>query len=334
MFDLKRFNLARLISRSGTVGLMVAFGAVVYAVALVVVFPYERVGEFAEATASTLGYDVEIGETGPTFGVGVKLDEIRVRTRPRAGSKPVSFLIETARVTTSPLKNLTGGLAYDFEAEVFGGQLAVSVEADSKQGEGKVNVQGLDLAQLPGIKESFGIPLAGKVSADVALVLPKLKAAEADGTVQIQCAGCSAGDGKAKLRVDSNPLLAEGLTIPRLRLGDLEGRIVFEKGTGRIEGMHAKSPDAEIDVEGTVRLADPADLSQLDLYVTFKLSDKLVKSDDKFQLLLQLAEMQGKRPDGFYGFRIQGSPRHLRDPQWSKTSPFPPRSRTPKPNAG
>ncbi|MDX2021518.1 MAG: type II secretion system protein GspN [Deltaproteobacteria bacterium] len=335
MFDIKKFRLGRLLLRTGGLGITVMFGIIVYGISMLFVFPFDRVGEFVEATMSNMGYDVEVGATKPLFGIGVKLEDVRVATRPTDGTKPSRFVIDKARITTSPLKNLMGGLAYDIKAEAFGGEVAVVVEADKEAGSGKALIKDISLAELPGIRESIGLPIAGTIHSEIELMLPKLRAAAADGRFEITCNDCSLGDGKAKLRVPSNPLLAEGMTMPKLRVGDLEGTIVFEKGTGLIEGMHSKSPDIELDVEGSVRLSDPVDLSQLDLYVKFKLSEKLVKSNDKFQLLLQFAEMQGKRADGFYGFRLQGSPRRLRDPQWSKTSPFPPKGqrRAPKPKA-
>lgn len=333
MLDLTKFRVGRWLARSGTVGIMVLFGGFIYSVSLLFVFPFERVGEFIEATMSNMGYDVEVGATRSVFGIGVKLQDVRVATRPTDGSKPSHFVIDNARITTSPLKNLMGGLAYNIKAEVFGGDIAIDIEADEKQGEGTVAVNEVNLADLPGVKESIGLPLAGTVSSEVQLLLPKLRAAQADGRLEITCSECSVGDGKAKLRVASNPMLSEGLTMPKLRLGDLKGTIVFEKGNGQIESLRSKSPDIELDIDGTIRLADPVDLSQLDLYVKFKLSDKLVKSSDKFELLLQFAETQGKRSDGFFGFRLQGSPRRLRDPQWMKTSPFPPKGQRRMPKA-
>jgi hypothetical protein len=41
-------------------------------------------------------------------------------------------------------------------------------------------------------------------------------------------------------------------------------------------------------------------------------------------LMLQFADNLGKRSDGFYGFRISGSPGRFGPVQWMKTSPFPP----------
>ena len=74
------------------------------------------------------------------------------------------------------------------------------------------------------------------------------------------------------LKVAGNPLLAEGLLLPKIRIGDFTGRIVFEKGIGRFQSVQAKSPDGEIALEGEIRLADPTQFSSVDVYVRFKLS--------------------------------------------------------------
>jgi type II secretion system protein N len=300
-----------------------AAGLGIYLVALAWVFPYARVGEFAEAVLSNAGYDAEIGDVGPTFGMGVTLREIKISERPIDGGKPWRMLVDRATVTTSPWVNLTGGMAYDVVADLFGGRVDLSIAANPEEGRGSLDIEDVALADLPWVKSALDIPVKGQVNLDAEVTLPKLKAGRAEGTVTIEALGLSLGDGKAKLKVPDNPMLAEGLTVPRLRLGDLTGQIVFEKGTGTLKAMHAKSPDGEVHIEGEIRLADPVESSRLDLYVRFRLSDQMVKGSDKIQLLLQFAEMQGKRPDGFFGFRLSGSLRRLGAPLWMKTSPFP-----------
>jgi hypothetical protein len=87
--------------------------------------------------------------------------------------------------------------------------------------------------------------------------MPGRQAGAADGAIRWTCAACVVGDGKAKLKVAGNPMLAEGLSLPKLKLGDFTGRINFEKGVGKLQGVQAKSADGELYVEGEVRLADP-----------------------------------------------------------------------------
>jgi hypothetical protein len=47
--------------------------------------------------------------------------------------------------------------------------------------------------------------------------------------------------------------------------------------------------------------------------------------------MMQLAESMGKRPDGFYGFRLTGSFARMGPIQWMKASPFPAGSRAQAP---
>jgi hypothetical protein len=176
---------------------------------------------------------------------------------------------------------------------------------------------------MPGVKDAINLPLAGRLDLTLDLQKPNHRNGEASGSLSWLCAGCGVGDGKEKLKVASNPLLAEGMSFPRISLGDFAGKVAVTKGVGRLQGVHARSPDGEICVEGEVRLADPVGYSYLDLYVRFKLSEALLRRADKLQILLQLAETMGKRSDGFYGFRLTGSFARLNSVQWMQTSPFP-----------
>src|SRR4029077_4083681 len=82
--------------------------------------------------------------------------------------------------------------------------------------------------------------------------------------------------------------------------------VVIEKGTGKLKGVEAKSPDIEIALEGDVQLRDPAANSIINMYLRFKPSDAFLKSAATLQTLLQMAGAAGRRPDGSYGVRISG----------------------------
>ena len=179
------------------------------------------------------------------------------------------------------------------------------------------------MAQLPGVKQAINLTLGGLLDLDLDLAAPNHRNGEANGTLSWKWANMSVGDGKEKLKITGNPLLAEGISLPRVRLGDFAGKVVFQKGVGRLQGVGARSQDGEVRIEGEVRLADPLVFTNVDVYVMFKFSDAMLKSADKLQLMLQFAESMGKRSDGFYGFRVSGTPGRMGPVQWMKTSPFP-----------
>ncbi len=318
--DPKAFALSALHGARGVL-LPVGFGTLVYLVSLVFIFPYGQIGNLAETMASNAGYDLEIDDIGPTFGIGVLMSDIKLKTRPTDGTKPQQFLIESARVTTNPLTNLLGGISYHVVADAFGGEVDVDVEANAELGQGSVDIEDVALAKLPGVAAAIGLPIKGNLSLLGDLELPELKIRSASGEIEIGCNGCELGDNKAKLKVQGHPFLAAGVVIPNIRLGDLKGKIVFEDGVGRIDDLKSKGPDGELIVEGEVRLSSPAGMSRIDLYVRFKVSDALLKRADAIQLMLQVAEAEGKRPDGFYGLRLRGSLDRLGAPQWLKEAP-------------
>jgi type II secretion system protein N len=302
------------------VGWRVGFGLLVFIVAFYVWFPYQRIKEVVTATASQRDLDVDIGSAGPILGVGIAFHDILVQNRPTDGTKPIRLRIDSARVTVSPLARLMGDEAYSFSADTLGGDIDVDWEGSKTKSRLAVKSRELAMADLPGVKESLNIPLAGKLGMKLDVDMPGNRLGAAGGSVSWTCGACAIGDGKSKLKIPG--ILQEGLSLPRLKLGDFTGRVVIDKGVGKLQGVQARSPDGEVYIEGEIRLADPLPASQVDLYVRFKLSDALLKTSDSLKLIFQLIENMGKRPDGFYGVRLTGSMARLNQPQWMKTSPF------------
>lgn len=297
-------------------------GLVVFVVSLVLAFPYERAKDRIIALLAAQNLDAEIRGAGPTLGIGLRLDEIVIRTRVIPPARPTRLIVDRARVLVSALGALLGRPGVRVEADLLGGHLSYARRVTRTDVLLVIAVANLDIAGLPGVKQAINLPLSGKLGFSSDLKLPMGHLSEGAGAIAWKCAECAIGDGKEKLKIAGNPLLAEGLTLPRVRLGDFEGRINVEKGTGKLLGVHAKSPDGEVIIEGEVSLRDPPGASVVRLYLQFKVSDVLVKSSDKLQLLLQLAEANGKRPDGFYGVMLTGHLDSLDPPLWSKTSPF------------
>lgn len=329
----------------GKIALGGGFGLLVFFVSFYLSFPYHRVKDQIVAMAAQQNLDVEIGEAGPALGIGLALGDIRIATRPLDGSKPLRFQIESATVTIAPLAHLRGEQAFSVAAEALGGEVDLDVGVAKTGGEFRARASGIGLGELPWVKQAINLPLAGTLNLNIDLATPNHRYAESNGAIGWKCSGCAIGDGKSKLQVKNNPLLAEGISLPKIRLGELTGRVNIEKGMGKLVGVQAKSPDGELFIEGEVRLVDPPAMSYLNAYVRFKLSDALLKSSDKLALMLQIMESMGKRPDGYYGFRLTGPLGNLSPPEWAKSSPFvtaaaaparppsPPRPTAPRPKA-
>src|SRR5213078_691810 len=96
------------------------------------------------------------------------------------------------------------------------------------------------------IKAALNLPLTGTLKLDLEVASSTGRYAESNGAISFTCASCVLGDGKSPLRVEGNPFLAGGLTLPRVRLGDFGGHVAIEKGTAKLQGVEAKSPDGDV----------------------------------------------------------------------------------------
>jgi type II secretion system protein N len=290
------------------VALYALFGIAAYVTALAICFPYGRVKDMAIAMAAQAGYDAEIDSAGAAFPFGVAFTDIRVRSRtPGANGKPMQFHLDSARAPFLPVI-LSGGNAVDVVVNGFGGRIALG--AESRKGgpmHYRVRVDDVNLAQVPGPRESWNLPLTGTLHLVASLDAKTDRFADSTGEIEFNCATCTVGDGKAAVKFGgSNPFLAAGLTLPRVRLGDFAGRIAIEKGVARAEGVAIKSGDAEVTLEGEVLLRDPFAHSAVNAYLRFKLGDAMLRSASAIASVLQVAGAPGLRPDGFYGLRFAG----------------------------
>ena len=117
-----------------------------------------------------------------------------------------------------------------------------------------------------------GVPLVGDIRYDVDLSAPERDLARASGTVSFRCDACIVGDGVAKLklpgadaRAPARAFASEGLTIPRIRLGNLRGEIAFATGKGNVKFTVDGEADLRLTATGTIILASALTESRLDI---------------------------------------------------------------------
>jgi type II secretion system protein N len=308
--------------RLGKVGSMVGFGLFIFAIVFYVSLPYGRFKDFLASQVSTFGYDMEAKHAGPSLGLGMTLKEVTLVSQASGTGKPTRIVIDKATLSMSLLSYVFGSKAYNVSAAVFGGDIDVKAKIGKNDTAVQTSASEINLAELPWVKNAINLPLAGKLDLKLDIGLPKQRPSEAKGALTWTCTACAVGDGKAKLTIASNPLLAEGLGLPKIRLGDFAGKVAIDKGVGRLQNVQLKSQDLEVSVEGEIHLAQPLASSHVDLYVRFKLSDSLLRSSEKLRTIMDFTAQMGKRPDGFLGFRATGTFQNMSSVQWLKASPF------------
>jgi len=253
--------------RLGKVGGFLGFGLAVFLIAFYVTLPYGRIKDYLASQVASVGYVMEAKHAGPSLSLGMKLKDVSLVSPSASGGKPTRILIDKATLGISLLSYLGGTKAFSLVADVFGGELGADVKIGKTDSSAKSTGSEIDLAEIPWVKNAINLPLSGKLDLKLDVALPKQRFSEAKGQLSWACSGCALGDGKAKLMIAGNPLLAEGLGLPKIRLGDFDGKVVIDKGVGHLHGVQFKSVDAEATVEGEIHLAQPIATSRVDLYV-------------------------------------------------------------------
>jgi type II secretion system protein N len=298
-------------------------------------FPWDKLKYRVEGFLSASGeMEVTIERLGPAPLFGVSAEQVVVTLPPKPSHespppaaprgdgepapepppppRPTRVALDRVKVHVGLLALLAGGVDVKFSVAGFGGELEGSYSADKKKGwSARATLSKLDLARLPFVSGTVGLPVAGAFSARVELSVPEDQWANAVGSVELECDGCSVGDGKAKLKVPGNPLLAMGVTLPQLRLGRLGGKIKIEKGQATLENVSSQSPDIEVALEGLFNLRTPFAYSNAQAYLRFRISPELKRRDAKFELL-ENGMVNAKRADGFFGMRVDGPLKGLR----------------------
>ena len=285
-----------------------------------------------------LGMDVAIGELDlHILPIGASVCDIILRPRSKPGvsegdgekaAKPKPMFIDDVTVHL-PMSMLLGAeLALNLDVQALGGTLgafgAVSAESGAVV---RADLSRLGLTRAPILAQYLPLPVVGVLSGLIDVKVPPRKPTviggreppkrpgnapppldygKATGLIEVKLAQGVIGDGKAKLTVPGDPFLSQGLTFPRLSLGDFTGRVVIDRGRATLADVHTKSEDAEIWIEGYVDLRDPIQTSEMRLYLRFQPSQTLIKREPTIEILNN-AMSAGKRGDGSLGFAITGT---------------------------
>jgi type II secretion system protein N len=310
-------------------GGFVLFGFVTFFYAMHLSFPYERLEQKLQDALGD-GFDVRIDSAGPGWFPGdVVLKGVSLKSHPaREGDKPVELTIDRLDLDLGLFAGLRGVGDLEFEATLGAGKIEGHVVASKSEQVLTIHSHELPLEQLPGIRTATGgVPMAGGISIDLDVTLPKGKWANATGKMSIDCEGCTIGDGVSKVRPtgqgQQNAFSEGGFTLPKLKLGKIGGKLTIVKGMAHFEEFVGKSPDGELYLDGDIKFEDPFVRSTVTAYMRFKAADVLVQREPKMGDIIMMMKGQALRPeDGLMGIKIIGPFNGLKFIS-SKISPVP-----------
>jgi type II secretion system protein N len=193
--------------------------------------------------------------------------------------------------------------SFSFSLDAYGGSarghLAISDDpAQPGIRSLRLEAKELDLHAVP-LRELAGIDALGRVS--LKAEVPSLQPPDA-------ASGAISATGKQLALAGGN---VQGFTLPRTSLGDLDASIPLDKGVARFERVQLRGGDLEADVEGTLRLRPLLSLSQADLRLRLRPSDRWLNQNPALRGLLGLLQ---KQPDGSYLVPLTGPVSRLSAP--------------------
>jgi len=297
-------------------------------------FPYERLRQKIEEKLGA-DYEVSIESIKPGFLPGVVvINKVFLKTRPkRPGDKPTAIFIDKVKAGIGLLGLIRGRYDVDLVAEIGNGTVDGNVVLSKAGLKADFYTKGLPLETIPGLATAVGLPMEGGLNAKLALNLPKRKWREADGTVKLSCPGCTIGDGVAKIKpkpLNGNTstrrrrtmaFAGDGVTVPKLDLGDLAGEIDIKAGVGTVKSFTAHSNDGDLTITGEVRFDDPFKNSSFPGCMRFKLSDELKQREKNFGNLPDLMRVSVEE-DGFANVAMTGKLSELRWRPRKKCAPL------------
>lgn len=281
-----------------------AFGLFALVATFFLTFPYETLKETIKTLALSNGYAVKIGSLGPGFfavratGVEVvkKFDmdfvagafgNVTGLPIPTGGDLIVHpqepLMIDSVSVGPSIFPP---GLAV--RIKLMGGTIITQVTGMSAK-RIRIDAEDLDLSK-GNLKAYSGIDFSGVVGAHVDLSVPNppggTAPAEPDltqshGTISVETKSLAINGGSANITIAQFGPEPTPVDLPKILLGELNGKMKIEKGAATIEEFKSKSADLETNITGTLKLAKRLEYSEPALEVR-------VKPDPEFQKRLGL----------------------------------------------
>jgi type II secretion system protein N len=265
---------------------------------LYVTFPYDVLKRRIASDAGDNGLYVKMGSLGPgLFGITASHLEVSKKMDATEDKPPAPLQIDSVAIRPSlfPL-----GIA--MRAKLLHGTVSAAL---GLVGDLKIRAALDDLSlQDDNLKAFSGVNLQGHASAQLSLDIPKTapsKTATPEPDLS-QAAG--------SLTLDMSDLQVNGGTIgfqdlPKVVVGDIDGKIKFEKGLGTVERLHTKSDELEVGVTGTLKLARRFDFSEPNATVRFKAQPDLLKRIGLIAAGISMLPADPQSPD-FRTLRVQG----------------------------
>ena len=273
-------------------------GVLAFGLFLLLTFPYDALARRLEVEAERNGAEMSIGSLGPAGFGGVRAKDVKLHFSPAPGGEALPDLhFERMEVSPDLFALLLRRTSFGFALAGYGGTARghVALSNDPKQpglSSLRLDARDIDLQMLP-LKDLAGVEASGKlqIKADLASLAPAETSA---GAVTLSLEGGSVTGGTV-----------QGFPLPKTALGRVDGNIVVEKGIARLERTQARGGDIDADADGNVSLRPLLTLSQADLHVRFRPSEKWLNDNAMIKGAMGLIQ-NARQGDGSFVYSFSG----------------------------
>lgn len=241
-------------------------------------FPYDTMRDTLKSVAQAQGYVLRIGSLGPgLFAVRAKNVELSKVAPPNADENapdPVPMLIDS--VTVGPAFFPPG---LSVKANLLGGDITAKLTGLGATKRLRVDVEDLDLSK-GNLKTASGIDLSGEIEAHLDVTVPVAAAApnapaepdltQASGSVTLNTKGLAINGGTANITIAQFGPEPTPVDLPKILLGEINGKMKIEKGAATMEEFKSKSDDLELNLTGTAKLAKRLEYSEPNMELRLK----------------------------------------------------------------
>ena len=264
---------------------------------LLITFPYEMIGRRMQAEAQRAGADLSIGSIGGHGLFGVRARDVRLRPAPSGGEPAPELRFDRVDVSPDLFALLLRRTSFGFRLEGYGGTARghAALSSDPRLPglqSLRLTSSELDLHTLP-LKELTGIDASGRASLQI----------DVSSLQPADTAGGSLSLNGRQIAVTSGNV--SGFTLPGASVGDLEVSVTIDRGVARVDRAQTRGGDVEADADGTVRLRALIALSQADLHVRLRPSERWLNENAFVKGALGLVQ-NARQPDGSYAFSFSG----------------------------
>ena len=272
-------------------------GALSFLVFLIATFPYDVLARRFEIEARRGGAELTIGRIGPSLLTGVRARDVRLRLAQAPGEPPAPEIrIDRADISPDLFALLLRRTSFGFRTAAYGGTANghLALSSDPRQpglSSLRIDARDIDLATLP-FRQASGLQATGKLQlkADLPALLP-VETARGSMSLALENVGLSGA--------------IMGFSLPATALGRIEGGTTVDKGVAHLDRTVARGGDVDADLDGSVNLRPLLSLSQADLHVRFRPSDRWLEQNPTVKSMMGLIQ-NARQGDGSYAFTLSG----------------------------